>query len=38
MRGLLRPGAANEALAEAFPMTDDAARCVGCSFRRLCGR
>jgi hypothetical protein len=38
MRGLLRPGAVNEAAAELFPMTDDVARCAGCSFRRLCGR
>jgi hypothetical protein len=38
MRGLLRPGAANEAAAELFPMTDDVARCTTCSFRRLCRR
>jgi hypothetical protein len=38
MRRRLRDPAANAAEMLAFPMTEDAARCGGCCYRRLCGR
>ena len=38
MRALLREPAANLAIREDFPMTEDLARCRECAFRRLCGR
>lgn len=38
MRSRLRDPAANLAVRDDFPMTDDRARCAGCAFRRPCGR
>jgi hypothetical protein len=38
MRALLRDPKANQASREAFPMTDDLAKCQVCVFRRLCRR
>lgn len=38
MRARLREAKENLADIDDFPMTDDLVRCVGCAFKRLCGR
>jgi hypothetical protein len=38
MRSRLLDPAANVADRDAYPMTEDLARCASCTFRRLCGR